>query len=437
MKISSAEYKTRRQKFLAQLPKNAIAILPTAPERHKTADSYYDYHPDNSFYYLTGYDEPNCVAVFMPGRTEGEFLLFNMLKIREQEIWTGFRVGQEAAVSEYGANQAFPMTEFDQMLPELLTGRESLYFALGRNPEYDQKIILALNELRGRVRSGVAVPDTIINVEKIIFEMRLIKTEAEIDLLRTAGQISVGAHKKIMKICKPGMNEFHIAAEIMYELLNGGCQSTAYGSIVAGGENGIVLHYQANNAELKSGDLLLVDAGGEYQFYDADITTTFPVNGKFSTEQKLIYDLVLKAQHAAFSKIKPGIAWWTLQETILQVFAEGLLALGILQGSVEKILEDKSYFKFYMHNSGHWLGLDTHDVGAYKVNGEWRKLAKGMVFTVEPGLYLSKDIPGLDPKWHDIAVRIEDDVVVTESGYDILTKGLPRTTDEIEAFMKG
>lgn len=437
MTISQAEYAQRRKFFLAKLPKNAIAIIPSMPTRHKSADNEYPYHPNMNLYYLTGYVESDCVAVLIPGRPEGEFVLFNLPKVREQEIWTGFRVGQEDAVKKFGADQAFVIEEFEKLLPDLMCGRDTLYYALGRYPEWDEKIIAALNSLKRKVRSGVKVPETIINLETILFEMRLIKSPAEIEILRKAAQISVAAHKRAMSSCKPGLYEYQLEAEIEHEFAWQGCQEPSYTSIIAGGKNGIVLHYIDNREKLNDGELVLIDAGGQYEYYASDITTTFPINGKFTPEQKIIYDLVLKAQHEALKMVKPGTLWWSIQEKIMRTFAEGLLALGILKGDVEQLLVEKAVFKFYMHNSGHWLGLDTHDVGAYKIDGEWRTLQVGMVLTVEPGLYLSKDIEGLDPKWHDIAVRIEDDVLVTETGYDILTKGLPRTTEEIETFMKG
>ncbi|MCD6046606.1 MAG: pepP [Gammaproteobacteria bacterium] len=435
MKISATEYQARRKKFLSQLPQDAIAIIPSMPIRHKSADNDYPYHPDMNLYYLTGYTESDCVAVFLPNRKEGEFVLFNLPKIREKEIWTGFLVGQEEAVKQFKADQAFVIDEFAQKLLELMQGRNKLYYALGRYAEWDEVIIKALNDLKRKVRQGIKVPEDIVNVEAILFEMRLIKSAEEIELMRHVGQISVAAHKRLMKACSPGMFEYQLQAELEYEFMYQGCQEPAYTSIVAGGENAIVLHYISNRDQVKEGDLLLVDAGGQYEYYASDITTTFPVNGKFTPEQKLIYDLVLKAQLETFKLIKPGTPWWSLQENIFRILTEGLVELGILQGDLEKLLAEKAVFKFYMHNSGHWLGLDTHDVGAYKVDGQWRPLQSGMVLTVEPGLYLSKDIAGLDPKWHGIGVRIEDDLVVTETGYDILTKGLPRTTEEIEVFM--
>jgi Xaa-Pro aminopeptidase len=339
-------------------------------------------------------------------------------------------------MSEFSADQAFSIHDFENEIRRLLQGKEKLFFTLGNDENYDAMMIRVTKTLKENARrEGSTVPLALVDVDHIIAEMRLIKSPAEIELLRLAAQISVAAHQRAMKICKPGLNESQIAAELIYGFMAEGCQDESYNSIVACGGNGVVLHYSANNALLEDGMLLLVDAGGEYRFYDADITTTYPVSGKFSPPQKMIYDLVLKAQSAAFALIKPGTRWVALQEAIVQVLTQGLLELGILQGELHELLLNREFFKFYMHNSGHWLGLDTHDVGAYKINGESRILQPGMVLTVEPGLYFSKDTAGLDPKWHDIAVRIEDDVVVTATGYEILSAGLPRTTEAIEAFM--
>jgi len=427
--IPIEEYQTRRKKFLAQLPKNSIAMVASAPVRYKTTDNEYPYHPNNNFYYLTGFTESNCVAVFIPDRKEGQFILFNLAKMRKEEIWHGIRAGQQAAVDEFLADQAFSIDEFKKKLLEWLPGKTQIFFSPGTHIGYDEIITEAINSMRDQIAPPVIYP-----VNPIIHEMRLIKSEAEIALLRFAAQTSVAAHKRAMKICRPGLYEYHLAAELMHEFLWANCQAS-YNSIVAAGSHGIILHYTKNNGVLTTGDLLLIDAGGEYDFYDADVTTTFPVNGIFSTEQKLIYDLVLQAQRAALQSVKPGVCWLALQEIIVRIMTEGLLKLGILQGRLDDLLANHSIAQFYMHNSGHWLGLDTHDVGLYKVGEAWRTLQPGMVFTLEPGLYLSKDTPGLDPRWHDIAVRIEDDVVVTQTGYELLSDGLPRTTEEIELFM--
>lgn len=427
--ISKEEYQNRRKKFLAQLPADSIAILTSAPVRYKTTDNEYPYHPNNNFYYLTGFAESNCVAVFIPDRTAGQFILFNLPKIHKEEIWHGLRAGQEAAVSEFLADEAFVIDEFKTKLSTWLRDKNEIFFSPGTHIGYDEIVAEVMNHLKTKGHKL-----TLHSINPIIHEMRLIKSPEEIAVLRFAAQTSVVAHKRAMKICRAGLYEYHLAAELMHEFISENCQAS-YNNIVAAGRHGIILHYTKNDGALAAGDLLLIDAGAEYDFYDADVTTTFPVNGKFSTEQKLIYDLVLKAQRAALQLVKPGLCWLSLQQTIVQIMTEGLLKFGILHGRLDDLLANHSIAPFYMHNSGHWLGLDTHDVGLYKLGEAWRILQPGMVFTLEPGLYLSKDTPGLDPRWHDIAVRIEDDVVVTETGYELLSEGLPRTTEEIEQFM--
>lgn len=426
-KISPAEYQARRKKLFAQLPDYSIGIVVSAPVRYKTTDNEYPYHPNNNFYYLTGFTESNCAAVFISTPEKKSFILFNLAKIRREEIWHGIRAGQEAAMSEFLADEAFLIDELKNKLLEWMPGKTQVFFSPGTHIGYD--------EIISDIISSLPTPPIVHNLNPIIHAMRLIKSPAEIDLLRFAAQASVAAHKRAMKACRPGLYEYNLAAELTYGFMSMNCQNS-YNNIVAGGANGIVLHYTNNNSMLQDGDLLLVDAGGEYDFYDADITTTYPINGTFSAEQKLIYDIVLKAQRAALEAVKPGVCWFTCQQIILKIMTEGLLELGVLQGNLDELLANHTIFKFYMHNSGHWLGLDTHDVGAYKINDQWRLFEPGMVFTVEPGLYLAKETPGLDPRWHDIAVRIEDDVVVTETGYELLSAGLPRTTEEIEAFMK-
>ncbi len=434
--ISQAEYRERRQKFLAQLPKDSIAILPANPNQHKSADNYYPYFPNTNLYYLTGYDEADCVAVFLPGRKEGEYVLFNLPKDRSKEIWVGYRVGQEGAKQHFGVDQAFAIGELIKVLPTLMEGRKILYYALGRHAEFDPVVLDALNVVRAKVRAGVQAPQEIINLETIIHEMRLIKSPSEIAIMRHAAQVSVGAHKAAMKAARHGIAERAIEAELMCKFMQGGCRESAYPNIVASGPNGIILHYTINHDYFKDGDLVLIDAAGAYEYYSSDVTNTFPINGRFSSEQKAIYDIVLKAHDEILKIVKPGLSWNAMQEKAYEVMTEGLIALGILQGDKEKLLADRALSKFYMHHSGHWLGLDTHDAGEYKINNEWRPLQAGMVLTVEPGLYLSREVPGLDKKWWDIAIRIEDDILVTETGYDNLSKGLPRTTEEIEAFMQ-
>ncbi len=434
--ITQQEYAQRRNALIDKIGKNAIAILPAAPEYFRNGDNHYKFRQNSDFYYLTGFSEPEAVAIFIPGHENGEYLLFNRPRDAFSEIWYGRRAGQQGAVKNYGANHAYQISEFFEKIPELLLNRDTLYLAIGRNPEFDEQILNAINTLRTKVRSGVGAPINIINCEIILHEMRLKKSAAEIETMRKAAQISVAAHIRAMQICKPGMYEYQLEAEMLHEFFKQGCRSVAYDPIIGGGENTCILHYHENNTELKNGDLVLIDAGGEYQNYSSDITRTFPVNGKFSTEQKAIYEIVLSAQLAGIKQVHPGNPWPKIQQTMIQIITEGLVKLGILKGSVNDLIESKTYQTFYMHNSGHWLGLDTHDVGAYQINGKWRELAPGMVLTVEPGIYIAANTPNVDPRWWNVGVRIEDDVLVTKDGNDVLSAGLPKEIAEIESLMR-
>lgn len=432
--LSQVEYAQRRQRLIDHIGTDGVAIIFAAPEYYRNGDNHYPYRQYSHFYYLTGFNEPEAVAVFVPGRAEGEYVLINRPNDQLMEIWNGRRAGQEGACKQFGAKQAFSYTDLEKVLPELLQGRKRLYTMLGHNAEQDDIILTALNKVKAKIRSGIQAPTEIINLEDFLGELRLIKSKAEIEIMRAAAEISAKAHTRAMRTVQPGLKEFHLEAELLYEFTRHGSRCVAYESIIGAGSNACILHYRENNADLKAGDLVLIDAGCELQGYAADITRTFPVTGRFSAEQKAIYELVLAAQLAAIEQVYPGNAWNRIQETILQVLTTGLVELGILQGDVTSLIATKAYQPFYMHNSGHWLGLDVHDVGAYKIKGEWRKLEAGMVLTVEPGLYISPQ-PNVDPKWWNIGVRIEDDVLVTEQGYDILSKDVPKTVAEIEALI--
>ena len=434
--ISKAEYAQRRQNLLNRLDKGSVAIIATNPETIRNGDGHYPYRPSSQFYYLTGFAEPEAVLVLIPGRKEGEFILFNRVRDPAQEQWTGYRAGQEGACATFGADEAFPYAELDARLPDLLQGKQTLFYSIGKNAAWDQRMMTALNSLRKRVRQGITAPEKLQNIDELINEMRLIKSPAEIEMMRYVCEASAQAHIAAMQACKPGRYEYQLEATLRYEFGVRGCRFEGYPSIVGSGENACVLHYIENNAELKKGDLVLIDAGAEYQYYGADITRVFPVNGKFSVEQTAIYNLVLKAQLACIEKIKPGLNWAVLQETVVRVLTSGLLELEILQGDLEDLINKKAYSPFYMHLSGHWLGMDTHDVGSYRTqDGAVRNLEAGMILTVEPGLYISATIPDVDPKWHNIGVRIEDDVLVTTQGYEVLTRSAPKTVPEIEALM--
>lgn len=434
-KMMQSEFKKRRAALFSALPTNSIAILPAAPELWRSADAYHDFYQDNDFYYLTGFPETEAVAVFIKEQSEHRYILFNRAHDPEIEQWVGHFAGNDGAIKEYGADESYPITELEPRLKKLMLNKEVLYCTLGRYDFFDKQIKDALNALRTSVRAGTKVPDTICNLENLVFEMRLIKTDAEVELMRKAADVSVGAHKRILTSCKPGMNEYELEAELVYEFMRHGCSSYAYKSIVAGGANACVLHYIENNQELKDGDLILVDAGGRYQSYCADITRTFPVNGKYTPEQKALYDIVLKAQLEAIEQVKPGNRWNEMNDIAIRVITQGLVDEGILKGQVDELVETKAYKPFYWHLIGHWLGMDVHDVGRYKENGEWRKFQSGMVTTVEPGIYVKPGTPNVDEKWWGIGIRIEDNVLVTDAGRDVLTDALPKTTDDVEALM--
>lgn len=433
--ISQQEYQTRRNQLAKKLPEGSIAIIPAAREVLRNGDAHYRFRQDSNFYYLTGFNEPDALLVLIRDESS-QSILFSRTRNPAEEQWTGKRLGQDGALSELGMHAAFPIGSVAEELPKLLSGKSAIYYALARNPDLEKTIMHSLVTLKGQVRRGVKVPDQLCDLEPILGEMRLFKSDAELDLMRRAATISVKAHEQAMRRCKHLEHEYQLEAELIYEFSRHGCRSVAYDPIVGCGENACILHYTDNNKPLHRGSLVLIDAGGEYENYAADITRTFPVNGKFSPEQKSIYELVLKAQKAGIAAVKPGLPWNAVQQIMIRILTEGLCALGILQGDVDELVAKEAYKPFYMHNSGHWLGLDVHDCGLYKVHGEWRPLEPGMALTVEPGLYISSTIPGVDKRWWDIGVRIEDDVVVTKTGHEVLTAALPVDVDEIEALMR-
>lgn len=425
----------RQKRFIEALGPNSVAILFSAEEIIRTGDSVFPFRQNSDFHYLTAFPEPGAIAVFLPGRPEGEYVLFNRCRDRAREIWDGHRAGQEGAIQNYGASQAFPIEQIDTLLPGLLEGRNKIYSSMGKNAQQDQKLFAWVNGLRAKVRAGVVAPQQFISIDSILHEMRLIKDAYELELMRKGGEISAQAHCEAMKKCQPGMFEYELEAILQYEFYRHGSRFPAYTPIIGAGANGCILHYVSNDSEIKDGDLVLIDAGAEWQNYSSDITRTFPANGRFSSQQREIYELVLAAQLAGIAEVKPGQPWDRIQAKMIEVLTQGLLDLGLLKGNVSDCIANKDYFKFYMHNSGHWLGLDTHDVGNYKVDQKWRVLQPGMVLTVEPGLYLSADIPGLPEQYHNIGIRIEDDVVVTDSGCEILTASVPKQVEEIERLM--
>jgi Xaa-Pro aminopeptidase len=435
MPISLKEYQQRRQDLINHMEPNSIAILASANPLLRNGDSEYRFRQSSDLHYLTGFDEAHAVLVLIPGREKGECLLFCQEKDPLKELWNGRLLGPDAAILQLGVDDAFPITDIDDILPGLIEGCERVYYAMGKDEQFDHRVMEWVKVVRLKVRSGVHSPGEFMVLDHLLHEMRLIKSKAELDIMRESGQIAVRAHKRAMQVSKPGLFEYQVEAEFMHEFFRSGCRAPAYTSIVAGGANACILHYNENNMVLNNGDLLLIDAGCEYEYYASDITRTFPVNGRFSPEQKAIYELVLKAQLAAIDQVKPGNHWNDPHDTTVKVLTAGLVELGLLQGEVDKLIESGAYRDFYMHRAGHWLGMDVHDCGNYKIDGKWRQLEPGMVLTVEPGLYVAVNNEKVEPRWRGIGVRIEDDVAVTRSGYEVLTSGLPKTVAEIETFM--
>ena len=424
----------RRARLLEQMGDDAIAIIATRAEMYRNRDADYKFRADSSFYYLTGFAEPEAVAVLQTG-SDQPYTLFCRERNREMEIWNGLRAGTEGALSQYAADQAFTIEQLDEQIISLLSGKKRLYVRLGQDAAFDLRVTGWLKKIAANQRQGGQGPVEIIQLDSLLDEMRLFKDTHEIDLMRRAAQISAQAHVRAMQQVKPGMMEYQLEAELLYIFAQNGCQ-TAYNSIVGGGANGCILHYVENNQPLKDGDLVLIDAGAELDHYAADITRTFPVNGKFLPEQKALYELVLKAQLAAIEATKPGNHYRLPHETAVRILTTGLVELGLLQGDVEELIASEAYRQFYMHGTGHWLGMDVHDVGSYKLNNEWRPYQPGMVVTVEPGLYIAPDDDSVDARWRGIGIRIEDDVLVTESGNEVLTCDVPKTVEEIEALMQ-
>lgn len=435
--LDNKEYAQRRQRLLADMADNSIAIIPSANEVIRNNDVHYPFRQDSDFHYLTGFDEPESVAVLIPGREHGEFVIFCRERDATRELWDGYRAGPEGACSDYAADDAFPITDIDDILPGLIEGRDRVYYSLGRHTEFDTQVMNWINTIRAGVRTGSHPPEEFVDLNHLLHDLRLYKTAAEIKNLRTSAQISARAHTRAMTSCKAGMYEYQLEAEIMHEFAMAGARQAAYSSIVGGGVNACVLHYVENRDILKDGDLVLIDAGSDYNYYAADITRTFPVNGKFNPQQAVLYQLVLDAQHAAIAVTKPGNHWNQPHDATVQVITAGLVKLGLLQGDVDKLIEKEAYKPFYMHRAGHWLGMDVHDVGDYKVNDEWRVLEPGMVLTIEPGIYIAVDNGDVEEQWRGIGIRIEDDVLVTKTGNDILTEDVVKEITDIEALMAG
>jgi Xaa-Pro aminopeptidase len=434
-RIPKSEYVRRRKALMAEMEPNSIAILPAAPMYIRNRDVEHIYRQDSDFQYLSGFPEPEAVIALIPGREHGEYVLFCRERDPARELWDGLRAGQDGAISDYGADDAFPIGDIDDILPGLIEGRSRVYYAIGSNQEFDHRLMEWINTIRSKARQGAQPPNEFVALDHLLHDQRLYKSANEIKVMKHAAEISARAHIRAMQASRAGLYEYHLEAELDYEFRKGGAKMPAYGSIVAAGKNACILHYRENDALLKDGDLVLIDAGCEIDCYASDITRTFPVSGRFSPEQKAIYELVLAANEEAFKHIAPGRHWNEAHEATVRVITAGLVELGLLQGDVDELIAAEAYKPFYMHRAGHWLGMDVHDVGDYKVGGEWRVLEPGMAMTVEPGIYVAADNQDVAKKWRGIGVRIEDDVVVTRNGCEILTDGVPKSVDEIEALM--
>ncbi len=433
--MKKQELSRRRRRLMETMGASGIAIVPTAPVRCRNRDIDYAYRPDSDFHYLCGFDEPEAVMVLVPEREQGEFLLFCRERDPVREAWDGARAGLEGACTLYGADDAFPIGDMDDILPGLIENRSSIYYAMGFDAAFDQRVIGWVSRVRERARAGINPPAEFVALDRILHDMRLVKSREEVRTMRRAVDISADAHRRAMAMCRPGMYEYEVEAEFLYEMMRQGSRSVAYPSIVAGGDNACVLHYSQNSEVLKDGDLLLIDAGAEYEYYAADITRTFPVNGQFSPAQRAIYELVLEAQEAAIDQVRPGNTFDDPHRAAVEVIARGLIDLGLLKGRPRQVIEKGRYQKFFFHRTGHWLGMDVHDVGDYKIGGEWRVLEPGMVTTIEPGIYISRGERTVARKWWGIGVRIEDDVLVTKGEPEVLTSAVPKRADEVEALV--
>lgn len=435
MSISKQEFARRRKTLMEHMEPNSIAIVPSAEVKARNRDADYPFRQDSDFYYLSGFNEPRAVLVLVPGRSHGETVMFCRERNKDKETWDGYIAGPEGVCQDYGVDDAFPIEDIDDILPGLIEGTERVFYAMGKNPDFDRQVMEWVNTIRAKVRSGATPPGEFLDLDHFLHDMRLFKSAAELRVMKRAGEISARAHSRAMRVCRPGMNEYQIEAELRHEFGFSGAREVAYSPIVGGGSNGCILHYIANDQNLKDGDLLLIDAGCELELYAADITRTFPVNGKFSPEQKALYEIVLEAQKQAMAAIKPGSHWNAPHEVSVRVITQGLVDLGLLRGDIDSLIEGEEYKRFYMHRVGHWLGMDVHDVGDYKVGGQWRVLEPGMVMTVEPGIYVAPDDDSALKKWRGIGIRIEDDVVITKDGCEELSVGAPKEIDDIEALM--
>ena len=420
------EFVRRRRQFMRMIGKNAIAILPAAPVRYRNGEIEYAFRQDSHFHYLTGFPEPDAVAVLIPGRAHAEYLLFVRERDALRESWDGPRAGTEGAIERYGADDAFPIADIDEILPGLIEQRSQIFYSMGAHHDFDPHVLGWVNGLtHAKRRAGEFAA-----LNHVLDDMRLYKSRAEQTTLRRAAHIAMEAHRRAMRFARPGRMEYEVMAEVVHEFRSHNAE-LSYAPIVAGGANACVMHYRDNDQRLGDGDLLLLDAGCEHDYYASDITRTFPVNGRFTPAQRAVYDIVLEAQHAAIDKVRAGNHWNQPHEAAVRVITHGLVKLGLLKGTPGRLIKERAYQPFFNHRTGHWLGIDVHDVGDYKVGGEWRVLEPGMVLTVEPGIYIGP-ATRVPKEFRNIGIRIEDDVLVTQGAADVLTAGLEKTPEAVE-----
>ncbi len=428
------EFRRRRKQLMKMIGKGGIVILPTAVEKQRNNDVHYNFRPDSDFHYLTGFNEPEAVAALIPGRAKGEFVMFVRERDPLRETWDGRRSGPEGVINDFHADDAFPISDIDDILPGLMENCPRVYYTMGLNAEFDHRVIGWVNSLKAQARAGVHPPQEFVALDHVLHDMRLYKSRGEAGLMRRSAEIAVHAHERAMRFVEPGRKEYQVMAELLHEFHRNEAD-ISYHPIVGGGENSCILHYHENNAVLKDGDLLLIDAGCEYSFYASDITRTFPVNGRYSPEQRAVYEVVLRAQYAAIAATKPGNHWNDPHDAAVREITQGLIKLGLLKGKLPALIKEGAYRQFFMHRTGHWLGMDVHDVGDYKVGSEWRVLEPGMALTVEPGIYIPAGSKGVAKRWWSIGIRIEDDVLVTKDGCEVLTGALVKDPDDVERLM--
>jgi Xaa-Pro aminopeptidase len=435
--VTTAEYKKRRNTLMGMMAPGSIAVIPGATQQRRNRDIQYLFRQDSDFFYLTGFAEPETLLVLAPGREHGEEILFCADRDSHAERWDGERMGPERASQMLAVDDAFPFADMDDILPGLLEGTERIYITLGEYPAFDARLLAWVAQIRQREAGGAHPPGEFLELKHFLHELRLFKSAKEVALLRRAAEITAGAHVRAMQACAPGLTEGQLEAELTYEFMRNGARSPAYPCIVGGGNNACVLHYVDNTATLKKNDLVLIDAGCEYQHYAADVTRTIPVHGRYSASQRTIYDIVLAANEEAIGECRPGRHFNAPHEAALRVMIEGLVALNILTGDTEELISNEAYKAFCPHKTSHWLGIDVHDVGDYRIDGSWRELEAGMVLTIEPGIYIPRDesTKHLPAKYRGIGVRIEDDVLITRTGCEVLSAGVPKDAKEIEALM--